>query len=294
MSPDQLIQVRRFNRLVTQRVGALEDHFLGRDRPLGESRLLFEIGPGGAELRDLQAKLGLDSGYLSRLIGSLKSQGLIDLSTSSDDERSRRAQFTTSGLEEYKEMERRADHAATALLEPLSPAQQGHLVSAMAEVERMLRAAGIIIRIVSPSDRGARWCVAQYFQELARRFEEGFEPSQSLPADDDDLVPPRGAFLLATLDGRAVASSAIKTIEPGVGSLKRMWVAETVRGLGLGKRMLRASEAQARHLGIKMLRLETNRALKEAINLYKANGYREVPAFNDDPYANHWFEKTLY
>jgi GNAT superfamily N-acetyltransferase len=104
-------------------------------------------------------------------------------------------------------------------------------------------------------------------------------------------VPPRGAFLVGSIDGEPVACGAVKTIEPGVGSLKRMWVADDVRGLGIGRRMLEALEAEARALGLNTLRLETNRALAEAIRLYRAAGYHEVSRFNDDPYAHHWFEK---
>ena len=70
-------QVRRFNRTVTERVGALDDHFLGRDRALGEARLLWEIGPDGCEVRLLRARLALDSGYLSRLLRSLEAAGLV-------------------------------------------------------------------------------------------------------------------------------------------------------------------------------------------------------------------------
>src|SRR6266516_6771491 len=79
MRADQIAQVRQFNRLVTQRVGALEDHFLGRGRPLGASRLLFEIGERGADLRELRRRLGLDAGYVSRLIKALIKEGLIRL-----------------------------------------------------------------------------------------------------------------------------------------------------------------------------------------------------------------------
>jgi DNA-binding MarR family transcriptional regulator len=74
-------EVRRFHRLITKRAGALEDHFLGRDRPLGESRVLYEIGTRGADLRTLRSRLDLDSGYLSRLVRSLASQGLVALET---------------------------------------------------------------------------------------------------------------------------------------------------------------------------------------------------------------------
>jgi hypothetical protein len=98
MLPEHVAHVRSFHRLVTQRAGALDDRFLGRDRPLGESRVLFEIGPRGADLRDLRSRLGLDSGYLSRLIQSLASAGLVTLRSGTDDERVRRADLTPAGL----------------------------------------------------------------------------------------------------------------------------------------------------------------------------------------------------
>jgi len=95
------------------------------------------------------------------------------------------------------------------------------------------------------------------------------------------------------VDGEPVASGAVKPVCPGVGSLKRMWVADTVRGLGIGRRMLAALEAQARELGMTMVQLETNQTLREAIHLYRSAGFREVARFSSDPYAHHWFEKRI-
>ncbi len=293
MMPGQIAQVRRFNRLVTQRAGALDDHFLGRDRPLGESRVLFEIGPRGADLRDLRARLGLDSGYLSRLVQSLASQGLVTLRSGPNDERVRRAQLTPAGLAELAEMDRRSDAAAAAILAPLTEPQRERLVAAMTEVHRLLQVSGARVERVDPASEAARWCVAQYFAELANRFEGGFDPGQSLPVDDGELIPPRGAFLVATIDGEPVACGAVKTMARGVGYLKRMWVAGALRGLGFGRRILGALESQARELGMTRLRLETNRALVEAIRLYRRSGYVEVKPFNAEPYAHHWFEKRL-
>lgn len=293
MLADEILQVRQFNRLVTQRVGALDDHFLGRDRPLGESRLLYEIGAQGADLRDLRRRLGLDSGYVTRLVQTLEEQGLIRLSPGTEDQRLRRARWTAAGRREVREMNRRADEAAAGLLDPLTPAQRTRLVAAMAEVHRLLQLAGMQIERVDPASPAARWCVARYFDELNRRFESGFDPGASLPADDRDLIPPQGAFLVASVDGEPVASGAVKSVSPGVGSLKRMWVAETVRGLGIGRRMLEALETQARELGMTSLQLETNQTLQEAIRLYRSAGFREVARFSSDPYAHHWFEKRL-
>ena len=293
MATDQIAQVRSFNRLVTQRAGALDDHFLGRNRPLGESRVLFEIGTNGADLRDLRARLGLDSGYLSRVIQSLVAARLVKLHARQNDERVRRAELTRKGLAEFGEMNRRSDEAAEGILSPLSKSQRERLVAAMAEVHRLLRVAGVRIERVDPASSAARWCIAQYFAELAERFETGFDPAQSIPMEDAELRPPRGVFIVASADGEPLACGAIKPITRRIGYLKRMWVADSVRGLGFGRRILSALESEARALGFKTLRLETNRALTEAIRLYKRSGYIEVAPFNDEPYAHHWFEKHL-
>ena len=293
MSSDETAQVRRFNRLVTQRAGALDDHFLGRERPLGESRLLYEIGPAGADLRELRQRLGLDSGYVSRLATALQRKGLVRLSRGPPDHRVRTARWTAAGRREVREMNRRSDEAAAALLDTLPSAQRTRLVAAMAEVQRLLELAGLRVERVDPASPPARWCIGRYFEELDRRFERGFDPATSLPAEAGELVPPRGAFLVASVDGQPVACGAVKAISPTVGSLKRMWVADTVRGLGIGRRMLEALEAEARGLGLRILRLETNRTLEEAIHLYRSAGFRDVAPFNTDPYAHHWFEKRL-
>ncbi|HEX7091328.1 MAG TPA: helix-turn-helix domain-containing GNAT family N-acetyltransferase [Longimicrobiales bacterium] len=293
MDPVQIERVRRFNRLVTQRAGALEDRFLGRDRPLGESRVLYEIGRGGADLRAVRARLGLDSGYLSRLVQSLAGKGLVTVRAAPEDERVRRAELTPAGVEELELMERRSDEAAAAILEPLTESQRERLVAAMDEVYRLLKVSATVIERVDPASQAARWCVARYFAELAERFEAGFDPARSISADDDELRPPRGAFLVATADGEPLACGCVKVVSPGVGSIKRMWVAPAMRGLGLGRRILEALESEARALGLGTLRLETNRALVEARRLYERAGYVEVAPFNDDPYADHWFEKRL-
>lgn len=293
MLRDQIAQVRRFNRLVTQRVGALDDHFLGRDRALGASRLLYEIGEQGADLRELRLRLGLDGGYVSRLAQGLVREGLVRLGRRRADKRVRELRLTAAGRREVREMNLRSDRKAAELLHPLDPGQREALVAAMGEVHRLLRVSGLRMERVDPGSAAARFCIAQYFAELDRRFQNGFDPATALSVDDRDLVLPRGAFLLAWLDGEPVACGSLKPISARVGYLKRMWVAESARGLGVGRRMLAALEAQAAALGYRRLRLETNKALREAIALYRSAGYREVAPFNDEPYAHFWFEKQL-
>jgi DNA-binding MarR family transcriptional regulator/GNAT superfamily N-acetyltransferase len=290
---EQIAAVRRFSRVVTKRAGALEESFHGRDRPLGESRVLWEVGSGGADLRDLRDRLGLDSGYLSRLIHALEAKGLVAVEPATEDERVRHARLTEDGRAEVAETDRRADRVAWDILEPLSHGQRERLVVAMNEVHRLLRLSGVHIERVHPASPAARMCVARYFEELDDRFPHGFDPAASLPADDEELVPPRGAFLVARTEGEAVGGGALKRLDDGVVSTKRMWVDGSMRGLGLGRKLLDALEAEARALDYSLVRLETNGALTEAIGLYRAAGYREVAAFNDDPYAEHWFEKRL-
>jgi DNA-binding MarR family transcriptional regulator/GNAT superfamily N-acetyltransferase len=293
MDAEAIQRVRRFNRTVTQRIGALSDRFLGRARPLGESRTLWEIPPGGLEVRTLRARLGLDSGYTSRVLRSLERQGLIRLDESPEDRRVRRVRLTEAGLTERAGLDARSDEVARSMLEPLTDAERTRLLTAMSEVERLLRVSTLRIEVADPASPDARWCLAQYFAELAARFQAGFDPSRSLPAEASELTPPAGALLVARLGDRPVGCGALKLHGDVPAELKRMWVAPDARGLGLARRLLHVLEQHARDSGVKVLRLETNAALTEAIALYRSSGYREVEAFNDEPYAHHWFEKSL-
>ena len=286
-------QVRRFNRTVTQRAGALDDGFLARGRPLGQARVLWEIGPDGCDVRLLRARLDLDSGYLSRLLRALEDGGLITVEPSDADKRVRTARLTGPGLAERTVLDRLSDDAAASILQPLSVRQRARLVAAMAEVERLLVASAIQIAECDPRHPDARFCMGAYFAELAKRFDAGFDPARSISADDHELTPPAGVLLLATRHGEPVGCGAVKFHPGAPAEIKRMWVAPAVRGLGLGRRLLTELEAHAAAHGAGTLRLETNRTLAEAIGLYRASGYREVAAFNDEPYAHHWFEKTL-
>ena len=286
-------QVRRFSRTVTQRVGALDDQFLARGRPLGQARLLWEIGPDRVDIRSLRARLDLDSGYLSRLLRALEADGLVVVDGSGEDGRVRTARLTGAGQAERNELDRRAAGAAESILRPLSAAQRARLVSAMGEVERLLVASAVEIAVRPPADPAARACVRAYVDELGRRFDRGFDPARSLPAGDRELIPPAGLFLVATLHTEAVGCGGLKFHGGAPAEVKRMWVAPAARGLGLGRRLLTELESRAAAHGVTVLRLETNGSLAEAISLYRTSGYREVDAFNDEPYAHHWFEKTL-
>ena len=292
MDADQVRQVRSFNRAVSQRIGALNDNFLGRNRPLGESRLLCEIGRYGAEVRSLRTRLELDSGYVSRLLRSLERQGLVDAKPGTNDRRVRYVRLTRKGLREAAELDRRSDAFAKSVLAPLSAAQRDHLIAAMAEVERLLRASAVQIKAEPAGSADAIFCLEEYFRELADRFEAGFDRAKSISANADELTPPAGVFIIARLYGHPIGCGALKAKDRNIGEVKRMWVRPDARGLGVGRRILETLEMFARQFGLGTIRLETNGALKEAQALYRKSGYIEVAAFNDEPYADHWFEKA--
>jgi DNA-binding MarR family transcriptional regulator/GNAT superfamily N-acetyltransferase len=293
MDRGMVSQVRSFNRTVSQRVGALNDRFLARDRSLGEARLLWEIGAAGRDIRSLRAQLELDSGYLSRLLRSLESAGLVAVGHKDSDRRVRIARLTRKGRAERAVLERRADELAASLLAPLGEKQRARMVAAMADVERLLTASMVEVDPIDPAHPNARHCLHAYFTELDRRFDTGFDPALSISADDEDMRPPAGLFLVATLHAKPIGSGALKFHDKAPAELKRMWVDESVRGLGVGRRLLSELEDQAVKHGVTTLRLETNKTLVEAISLYRSAGYIEVAPFNDEPYAHHWFEKQL-
>jgi len=293
MTDGQVAQVRLFNRMVAERIGALTDHFLGRGRPMGESRTLWEVGPDGVEVRALRMRLGLDSGYASRVLRSLERQGLIRVEPNRRDRRVRFIRLTRAGRAERRELDRRADSVARGFLEPLRDVQRARLLAAMADVGRLLSASLVTVAVEDAKSPDATWCIAQYFAELNARFESGFDPGRSISADAHELVPPKGMLLVARSRERPVGCGALKFHSDAPAELKRMWVAPEMRGQGLGRRLLSELERQASEAGARVVRLETNRTLKEAIQLYRDSGYREVARFNDEPYAHHWFEKDL-
>ncbi len=147
--------------------------------------------------------------------------------------------------------------------------------------------------IEDPSSVDAQWCFEQYFAELNARFQAGFNPSLSISADASELIRPAGLLVIARRGGQVIGCGALKFHEGAPAELKRMWVAPEARGIGLGRRLLEELERLAREAGVQVLHLETNGSLHAAIQLYRSAGFKEVAAFNNEPYADYWFEKRL-
>jgi DNA-binding MarR family transcriptional regulator/GNAT superfamily N-acetyltransferase len=290
---DATAQVRAFNRVVTRRIGALHGEYLARGRPLGASRALWEVAAGHGDLRALRARMDLDAGYVTRLVQSLEREGLVAVEPHPGDRRLRRVRLTAAGEAEVAALDRASDELADSMLAPLNAAQRERLVAAMATVERLLTAGLVRVAAEDPASPAAQACLAAYFAEIDERFEHGWDQSVGIRLEPADMAPPRGLLLLARLDGEPVGCGVLWHHGGGVADAKRMWVAPAARGLGLGRRLLAELEAHARAAGVRTLRLDTNRALTEAIGLYRAAGYAEVERFNDEPHAHHWFAKDL-
>jgi DNA-binding MarR family transcriptional regulator/GNAT superfamily N-acetyltransferase len=286
--------VRRFSRTVTQRVGALNERFLARARPLVSSRVLWEIGTEGCEVRALRARLGLDSGQTSRVLRGLEAQGLARVRPSPADHRIRVATLTTRGLAERALLDRRSDDVARSILGPLDRRHRDRLLGAMRTVERLISASAVEIVEVDPAGADARRCLRTYFAELDRRSGTRYDPGRGTSAEPHEMRAPSGAFLVAYLGDEPVGCGGIKLHPDRPAEIKRMWVAESARGVGLGRRLLEELERRAQTWGAPAARLDTNERLTEAIALYRSAGYVEVPAFNDEPFAHHWFEKALF
>ena len=247
--------------------------------------MLFEIGQDGATPRDIRARLGLDSGYLARLIRALRRDDLVDERPDPADRRTKRLTLTAEGRAELAELDRISDELAAATLAPLTPGQRERLLRAQAEVRRLLAISMVTIAPEDPGSADARWCLGHYFADLAARFD--FDPARTLPTGTDDL------FLLARFDDQPAGCGVLKALTPETGEILRMWVDRPHRGLGIAGRLLAELERHAGERGHRAVRLYTNRSLDEAKAMYRARGYAEIPRYNDDPYASHWFEKRL-
>ena len=291
MIADQIGRFRRFARAVTREVGALDTSFLGRGRPLGSARVINAIGSGRSDVADLRAYLDLDSGLMSRLLRGLEDEGLIRTTPHPDDARRRVAVLTADGIEEFRAYEALSDMRAASFLDGAS--NRDALLDAMDLIAAAFGRDLIAIEEVDPVSEAARHCLTRYYAELDARFPAGFEVSRSRDPDAKAMIRPRGAFFVAISDGLPVGCVALKGEGEARAEIKRLWVDRGARGLGLAQRLMAAAEATARAHHIDTLRLDTSRALPEAERFYRTAGWTEIERYNDNPYAELFFEKRL-
>ena len=291
MIADPISRFRRFARAVTREVGALDTSFLGRGRPLGAARVINAIGSGRTDVAELRTYLGLDSGLMSRLLRSLEEEGLIRTTPHSDDARRRVIALTPAGEHEFRAYETLSDTRAASFLDRAPNATA--LLDAMDLIASAFGRDGVAIEEVDPGSEAARHCLTHYYAELDARFPGGFDVELSCDPDAKDMIRPHGAFFVAMSDGLPVGCVALKGDGDGSAEIKRLWVDRGARGLGLARRLMAAAEGAAHTLTIHTLRLDTNRALPEAERFYRAAGWTQIERYNDNPYAEVFFEKSL-
>lgn len=294
--------LRRFNRTYTQRIGVLEESFLGTGRPLAVSRLLFEIGTtdgstdsttdgaaGGVTVRDLRERLDLDSGHLSRMLRRLEQEGLVATEPDPADQRRRVVRLSAAGRAARQDLDERSEELAARIVAPLSDRQRDRLADALATADLLVRAATVRLREVAPEHPGGRAALGRYLAEIDARFPTGYDPRGRVTAE------PGSTYVLATSDGEPVAYGGIRpapALDAHTIEIKRMWVHPDWRGAGLGSRMLRHLEGLAVTRGCARIVLDTNAVLAEAIAMYERFGYRSVERYpGSDPHATHFFEK---
>ena len=284
-------RIRRFNRAVTREVGALDTSFLGLGRPLGVARVLNAVGHGRTDVGELRVYLGLDSGLLSRLLRTLEEEGLVEVAQSATDGRRREVALTQAGAAEFAKYEDLSDAQAEAM--GARHPKPEVLLAAMDLVATALGRPEITLDLVDPRAEASRYCLEQYYAELSRRLALGFDVSLSRDPEAEDMIAPRGAFLVAMSDGLPLGCVGLKPLAPGVGEIKRLWVDPSTRGLGLGFELMARLEESAAELSFHTLRLDTNSALPEAARLYERMGWYRIDRYNDDPHPDIFFEKRL-
>ncbi|WP_319531031.1 GNAT family N-acetyltransferase [uncultured Cohaesibacter sp.] len=291
MLNDPIARTRRFHRAVTTEAGVLDTSFLGRGRPLGPARVLHAIGRGMHDVAEIRAYLGLDSGLMSRLLRSLEEEELLLIEAGKNDARRRNAFLTEKGKSEFDAYEALSNKQAADVI--ARHPRPEILLEAMDIVSTALGFDRTVIEQASPLDERAQACLLAYYQELAERFENGFDVNLSSDPESQDMEPPRGTFLLAISDGMPIGCVGLKGTDKGYGEVKRLWIAQSARGMGLARQLMDETERWARDLGISLLRLDSNSVLSNAVEMYRRWGWDEIDRFNDDPYPDVFFEKHL-
>lgn len=289
---DNIARLRRFNRAVTREVGALDHSYLGRGRPLGAARVLQLITSQGSDVADIRAKLALDSGLLSRLLRSLESEHLIQLTTDACDRRRRTAQLTATGEAEMRAYNAIGYAKAAETLDRAGSRKQA-LIDAMDLIATTLLQDQLDIRDADPNDPAAIACLQAYYHLLAEKIPALTADMLTLPLSDPAAYrAPHGAFLIAWSDDLPIGCVSLRRLTATTAEVKRLWVDPQARGQGLARRLMQTLEIRAKTLGYSQLKLDTNAALAEAITLYRREGWQDIPAYTSFP-ANLWLGKVL-
>ena len=284
LSQDRVNRVRRFTRFYTRRLGTLEEGLLGSQFSLAEARVLYELatrdGPTATEIGQV---LGLDAGYLSRILRRFETRGLIERLRSQEDGRRSHLSLTPAGREAFGPLDEASRSQVCALLAPLANLDQTRLVEAMATVEALLEPeaappAPYLLRPHRPGDIG--WIVhrhgALYAQEYG--WDERFEAlvAEIAASFIKDFDPKRERSWIAEIDGEVVGSVILVKASEETAKLRLLYVEPKARGLGIGRRFVDECIRFAKAAGYRRIVLWTNDVLHAARHIYKTAGFHLV------------------
>lgn len=287
---EQLVAtVRRFNRFYTHRIGVLQEGLVASPFSLTEARVLYELAQGDRPTAsELGRALGLDAGYLSRILRGFEAKGLLVRTPSPADARQSHLGLTAAGRAAFADLDARQRAEVAGMLHGLAPADAARLAEAMGTIERLLaQAAGeppYTLRGPLPGDYG--WIVHRHGALYAREygFDARFEAlvAEIVGAFARSHDPARERLWVAELGGKVAGSVMVVDAGDGVARLRLLYVEAEARGLGLGQRLVAECTRFAKAAGYRKLTLWTNDVLVSARRLYEAAGYRLVEA---EPHA---------
>jgi DNA-binding MarR family transcriptional regulator/GNAT superfamily N-acetyltransferase len=281
---DRVAAVRRFNRFYTRQIGVLRKTFLDSPYSLGEARILYEMASDGSPTAtDIARKLGLDAGYLSRLLRSFQKRGLIEKTTSPRDARQSHLRLSARGRKSFAPLEAHSQRAAAAMLEQLTPADRSRLIAAMGTIESLLGpsrekppTSDYVLRAPRPGDLG--WIVKRHAEIYAAEY--GWrEPFEGLCAQIvADFVnkydAARERCWIAELDGENAGTVMLVNDGGGVARLRLLLVEPRARGLGVGARLTDEAVRFAREANYHKVTLWTHSVLAAARHVYKKSGFK--------------------
>ena len=283
---DRISSVRHFNRFFTRQIGALREGLLHSPYSLTEARVLYELAHRDQlTASDLCRELGLDPGYLSRILARLEQQGMIDKVRSDVDGRQRLLRLTQAGQGAFAVLDQRSRDEVAELLSDLGEAEQQRLLEAMQSIERVLDAkkafkfaAPFVLRQHEPGDMG--WVTHRHGVLYAREYgwDERFEALVAQIVADfiNSYNPARERCWIAEMGGETVGSVFVVQASATVAKLRLLLVEPKARGLGLGARLVEECIRFARRSGYQKLVLWTNSVLVEARHIYQKAGFTLV------------------
>jgi DNA-binding MarR family transcriptional regulator/predicted N-acetyltransferase YhbS len=293
--------VRRFNRVFTRRIGVLREGLLHSRYSLSEARILFELAHReDRSASDLSRELGLDPGYLSRILVRLEGQGLIARARSENDGRRRILSLTSAGKDAFAMLDTRSREEVAEMLGGLSERDQRRLVDAMGIIEGILQrdfkfSEPFVLRAHEPGDIG--WVVNRHGVLYAREYgwDESFEAVVARIVADfiDGYDPAKERCWIAEMGGERVGCVFIVKESETVAKLRLLLVESEARGLGLGTRLVEECIRFARGRSYEKLTLWTNSVLDAARHIYEEHGFvlvdeEEHHSFGHDLVGQNW------